>query len=299
MTDPTPKPGNFTPHAARPAASTKPEATTTDAEMATGNPALARSAGDGETPHPLATNTTQRRPEHGLRRRGSEPAGVAVGTRPTGASTRYVHTGLGVLSYAELAPHLARAAAEVEYRIESGDYDQRAADDLLLHDLQHDLCGALLPEQTGWRRHDVRVGTHTPPPYYQVPVLVRTFARDLDARCVRAGTSGSDLLLELLAFAEGRILSIHPFPDLNGRTTRLFLRLLLRRLDLPALTLVPERAALPDYLAALRAADRLHWQPLMRIWQRRLEASLDELFPAVATDSAGEPPAPSHPTEPR
>lgn len=203
-----------------------------------------------------------------------------------------------------MAPHLARAAAEIEYRIEAGHYDHHSADDLLLRDLQHDLCALLLPEQTGWRRHDVRVGTHRPPPYYQVPMLMRTFARDLEARCARTGSATDGLLLELLAFAEGRILSVHPFPDLNGRTTRLFLRLLLRRLDLPALTLVPRRAALPAYLAAVRAADRLDWQPLMAIWQQRFEACLNELPPpraqAPVRDPADQPggPGPSHRPEP-
>ena len=39
--------------------------------------------------------------------------------------------------------------------------------------------------------------------------------------------------LEFLAFAEGRFLTVHPFADFNGRTVRLFLAELLRRLDLP------------------------------------------------------------------
>ncbi|MGH8524836.1 MAG: hypothetical protein ACREXY_11645, partial [Gammaproteobacteria bacterium] len=36
--------------------------------------------------------------------------------------------------------------------------------------------------------------------------------------------------LEALAFAEGRLLSIHPFLDFNGRATRVWLREVIRRL---------------------------------------------------------------------
>ena len=80
-------------------------------------------------------------------------------------------------------------------------------------------------------------------------------------------------LLESLAFAEGRLLSIHPFLDFNGRVTRLWLRELLRRLNLPPIDLVPAAAAAePPYFAALRAGDRLDWHPLAEIWRQRLES---------------------------
>lgn len=45
------------------------------------------------------------------------------------------------------------------------------------------------------------------------------------------------LALDTLAFAEDRLLTIHPFPDFNGRLTRLWLRELLRRARLPQVTL--------------------------------------------------------------
>ena len=81
----------------------------------------------------------------------------------------------------------------------------------------------------------------------------------------------SDLTLELLAFAEGRFLSIHPFRDFNGRTIRLFLRELLRRLDFPRVILEPDTdAGRAAYFAALEAADRRDFQPLVDIWRDRL-----------------------------
>lgn len=106
---------------------------------------------------------------------------------------------------------------------------------------------------------------------------MREYAQDLGTRLNQFAFI-DDLLLENLAFAEGRQLSIHPFPDFNGRVTRLFLRILLRRLDLPAVDLVPDQAGLVAYLAALRAADKAHWQPLMAIWRGRFEATAESMF---------------------
>ncbi len=79
-------------------------------------------------------------------------------------------------------------------------------------------------------------------------------------------------LLETLAFAEGRLLSIHPFLDFNGRVTRLWLREVLRRLDLPPVDLVPTIPEdEPPYFNALRAGDTLNWKPLTAIWRQRIE----------------------------
>ena len=118
------------------------------------------------------------------------------------------------------------------------------------------------------------VGNLTPPPPPQVPVFMRNYGADLVARWPVASAAPGDLTLELLAFAEGRFLSIHPFRDFNGRTIRLFLLELLRRLDLPRVVLAPESE--PDrqaYFRALEAADRSVWQPLMGIWQHRFTSA--------------------------
>jgi len=99
---------------------------------------------------------------------------------------------------------------------------------------------------------------------------MREYGADLIARWPAAATTVSNLTLELLAFAEGRFLSIHPFQDFNGRTIRLFLLELLRRLDLPRVVLAPEsESERLTYFQALEAADRSDWQPLIRIWQQR------------------------------
>ena len=68
---------------------------------------------------------------------------------------------------------------------------------------------------------------------------------------------------------------LHMPPDFNGRVTRVWLREILRRLNLPPVRLAPtEESTITEYLAALQAADRNDWRPLMDIWQRRIEEAL-------------------------
>jgi CRISPR-associated endonuclease/helicase Cas3 len=103
-------------------------------------------------------------------------------------------------------------------------------------------------------------------------MLMQDYGEDIRIRLENASGHFDDLLLETLAFAEGRLLSIHPFNDFNGRVTRLFLRELLRRLELPPVDLVPTDApGETAYFEALQAGDRLQWHPLMIIWQQRFE----------------------------
>lgn len=175
-------------------------------------------------------------------------------------------------SYApQLAPHLARNVLALEKRIEDGEFDQAPLDDALLLQFHSLICGDLVPQLAGWRRTNVAVGEHEPPHFFQVPALAREYGRDLQARLSAAAGTG-DLLLETLAFAEARLLFIHPFADFNGRVTRVWLREILRRLDLPPVQLAPtDEPARSEYLLALRAADRVDLGPLMEIWRRRFE----------------------------
>jgi CRISPR-associated endonuclease/helicase Cas3 len=97
------------------------------------------------------------------------------------------------------------------------------------------------------------------------------YGADLAARWQEGSSRIGDLTLEFFAFAERRFLTIHPFADFNGRTIRLFLLELLRRLDLPELELAPQSDQQREkYFLALEAADKSDWAPLIEIWQSRL-----------------------------
>lgn len=83
------------------------------------------------------------------------------------------------------------------------------------------------------------------------------------------------------AFTERSFLTIHPFRDFNGRTIRLMLTELRRRLDLPRVVLAPENETeRATYFLALESADRFDWQPLMEIWRDRFQAAAGPDAPA-------------------
>jgi CRISPR-associated endonuclease/helicase Cas3 len=188
-------------------------------------------------------------------------------------NTRFIDTTLGVLSYSQLAPHLAERVANVSLEIENGVFDPCPLDETLLLELHRRICGDIVPDWAGrWRSVDVRVGNLKPPNSHQVPTAMRDYCADLRARWEAASGSLGPLTLEFLAFAEGRFLTIHPFADFNGRVIRLFLHELLRRLDLPLLEIEAKTPELREkYFAALEAADQFDWQPLIRIGAKRLE----------------------------
>jgi len=99
----------------------------------------------------------------------------------------------------------------------------------------------------------------------------------LNVRMAALKDAADPPLLELLAFAEGRLLSIHPFPDFNGRVSRLFLAELLRQLELTAIGLAPTwPASQRRFLEARRAANKLDWQPLIALGGKELNLRDEE-----------------------
>lgn len=232
---------------------------------------LAATSCGGETLAPVGRDSSRRGPEHGIREGAGGDQPPPRDTQPDRA-TRFIETTLGVLSYSELAPLLAERVLRVEARIYSRDFDDRNLDEHLLSEIHGLICGDLVLEWAGkWRAIEVRVGNLEPPVPHKIPILMRDYGADLLARWSDASSSLSNLTLECLAFAEGRFLTIHPFTDFNGRTIRLFLLEILRRLDLPRVVLAPDSEAdRQSYFEALEAADRADWQPLTSIWETRL-----------------------------
>lgn len=241
-------------------------------ELAEHHRPMAETSAAGQSPPPLGNHPGAGGAEHGLRGRAGEPADPPRDTRPERA-TRFIETTRGVLSYSQLAPLLADHVVAVQADIERGVYSQRPFEESLLLEFHRRIAGDLVPEWAGrWRAIEVRVGNLQPPPPHAVPVQMRDYCLDLQARWPEAVASLGDLTLEFLAFAEGRFLTVHPFQDFNGRVIRLFLSELLRRLDLPPVRLEAEgdteRVA---YFAALEAADAGDLRPLVEIWKQRLD----------------------------
>ena len=196
---------------------------------------------------------------------------MAEGSTSPDHATRTVATTRGLLTYAQLPPLLAERVLRVEQQIAAGEFQSLPLDAEFLRQLHAAIARDLVPNWAGqWRMIAVHVGAHEPPLPFEIELLMRNYVDDLGARLAHLT---DNLLLETLAFAEGRLLSVHPFRDFNGRVTRLWVRELLRRLELPPVDLVPTTSdAEPAYFAALRAGDQLNWQPLSEIWRQRLES---------------------------
>jgi CRISPR-associated endonuclease/helicase Cas3 len=189
---------------------------------------------------------------------------------PSAHSTRWLETSRGILRYSELAPLLAERVLRSQERIEAGDYTAAPLDENLILTLHRDFCGDLVPDWAGqWRTIAVQVGQHEPPAPHLVPLQMREYGLDLQARL--AEPIEFESLPDTLAFAEARLLTIHPFADFNGRLVRLWLWEILRRLKLPPVQLVPrDKQETENYLSALRAGDKKDFQPLAQLWMRRL-----------------------------
>ena len=164
---------------------------------------------------------------------------------------------------------LAERVGNVELAIVERSLPPLPIEELLL-DLHQRICGDLTPDIAGrWRLRDVRVSAHRPPPYWQVPILMRNYASDLDVR-LATWSNDPERSIETLAFAEGRLLEIHPFEDFNGRVTRLLVVELTCRLDLPEIDPAAPVEGKDHYFAALRAYDQGDPRPLAATWRRRL-----------------------------
>ena len=194
-------------------------------------------------------------------------------TRVPHAATRFVATAVGVLSYQQLAPLLAERVANVELDIFDRCFAATPLSDLPA-ELHRRVCADLTPAMAGiWRRKDVQVSAHQAPSFTQVPELMRRYACDLDAQLSAPDHDDAHRLVETLAFAEGRLLFIHPFEDFNGRVSRLLLREMLRRLELPIIDFNMPGQARARYFAALQSYDQNDPRPLMKIWRQRLSAA--------------------------
>ena len=245
--------------------------------LETSRGAVAQAARERAAAHPSGSDPPQGRPQHGLRGGTGEPEDAGGRAQSSHPTVRFIETTLGIQSDAELAPRVALRVLILEADIADGRFSNRALGEDLILEFHQRICGDLVPGMAGrWRRADARVGDHEAPPHPHVPMLMRDYCRDLEARITALAGTLDDHTLECLAFAEGRLLSIHPFEDFNGRVTRAFLAELLQRLDIPALDPTPDpRPDTERYLQALKAADRADWGPLVAVWRGRFEKEVE------------------------
>lgn len=186
--------------------------------------------------------------------------------------TRRFATERGELSYDQLSDAIAPALLMLLRRIDAGAFVGRRISDELIRDFHREILKNVLPQMAGaWRHEPVQVGNHIPPESFEIPMLMRDFAENVQARLDNA--SSFELQIELLAYAEGQLLTIHPFSDFNGRTNRAFLTELMFRLDFPPVELSVLRGSseASAYSHALASYDNGRSKPLIEFWNQRLE----------------------------
>lgn len=214
--------------------------------------------------HGVREGTGGYKPSEGASQEGEDS------TRPVD-STRYFETTKGLKIYSEVYEDLAVAVARKIVEIIASDPDEIDITPEWICKIHKDIAGSLFPDWAGrFRDMNVQVGSHTPPPYYEVPVFVRLYCDDMKIRLSHAEKEIKEIA-ELLAWADWRFQWIHPFKDFNGRVGRILLSAILFKLKLPpAKTISVEPPAMRQYLKALRSADSGDMTQLSHIWMERL-----------------------------
>lgn len=130
-----------------------------------------------------------------------------------------------------------------------------------------------------FREHDIQPfpGGMVPPPWTDVPALMRDWVEDVRKLATRQG-----LTIERAADLHARFERIHPFLDGNGRVGRLLTNLILVRIGYPP-AIIYKRDR-PRYLAALHRADGGDSGTLGQLFAH---AILDNLYRFVVPAVAG------------
>lgn len=195
----------------------------------------------------------------------SEEAGQLGSTRPFEITE-------GVLTYTEVSERLAVSLARILAQLlQTPPHEIIITPDWLCQ-RHREFAGHLFPEWAGrFRTTDVKVGTLEPPVYYKVPLLVRSFCDDLAERLRHVDDDNLPEIAAFLAWVDWRFQWVHPFKDFNGRIGRLVLAALLYKLALPPVETAPtDTERRREYLEALRAGDAGNFDPLQKLWIRRL-----------------------------
>jgi Fic family protein len=176
------------------------------------------------------------------------------------------------MTYAQLADAIAPHLLNLLKDVTDNKYNNRPYDEALTKEFHERIIGDILPDIAGkWRTELVQVSNHVPPEPHEIPVRMREYVENMKTRLSHADTL--DLQIELLAYAEGEFLHIHPFTDFNGRTVRVLLTELLVRLNLPITEVAVERDTpkFKEYQNALAEYDNGRISALADFWVGRFE----------------------------
>ena len=129
----------------------------------------------------------------------SEPA---ESTRPLDA-TRELQTSTGTLSYTAVSEHLAVNIVHcLDALFDAAPDDIRITPGWICN-IHHQLAGELFPDWGGqFRRTDVQVGSHLPPPAHEVMVQIKNFCLDIEER--QRHLDDVQSIAELLAWVDWR-----------------------------------------------------------------------------------------------
>ncbi|RUS73507.1 hypothetical protein EGW08_018722 [Elysia chlorotica] len=145
-------------------------------------------------------------------------------------------------------------------------------------DIHTRVLGYVDPTEAGrFRNNQVYVGDFTPPPASELPEQMDALIEWLNAP--------SSLALhpvEFAALAHYRLVTIHPFYDGNGRTSRLLMNLILMQAGFPPVSIeVSDRLA---YYETLQQGNDGDIRPFIRFIARCAERTLDEYLSVTVED---------------
>lgn len=148
-------------------------------------------------------------------------------------------------------------------------------------DIHMRVLGYVDPTEAGrFRNNQVYVGDFTPPPASELPEQMDALVEWLN--------SPSSLALhpvEFAALAHYRLVTIHPFYDGNGRTSRLLMNLILMQAGFPPVSIeVSDRLA---YYETLQQGNDGDIRPFIRFIARCAERTLDEYLSVTMEDYGG------------
>lgn len=182
-------------------------------------------------------------------------------------ATSYRDTAFGIISRSELIKKETEGIVRgINYVL---DLSQKTGLQPSLLLKLHGICFSFIfPDWAGkYRSIEVETTTHRFPPHYKVRELIKNFFDDLNERFKHDFDP-----VELIAWAQHRIVWIHPFKDYNGRIARLFSNLLMLRFNLPLVEVRAERGSdRRQYIQAMKAADRGDYSKLVSLIKKAFE----------------------------